>query len=136
MRPYMFTASLVAGSASPPRCRPCASCAAEPELRERIARNSERLFHGFRALGLSTRLFRPEPVIAVRCPDEMSCYAMWHALLEHGVYVNMAIPPGTPGGLCLLRCSVSAAHTSDDIDEIIALFGAVVSKAPRRVANG
>ena len=72
----------------------------------------------------------------MRCPDEMSCYAMWHALLEHGVYVNMAIPPGTPGGLCLLRCSVSAAHTSDDIDEIIALFGAVVSKAPRRVANG
>ena len=76
-------------------------------------------------------------VVAVRCQDEMSCYAMWHALLEHGVYVNMAIPPGTPGGLCLLRCSVSAAHTSEDIDEIIALFGAVVSKAPRRAAaNG
>jgi 8-amino-7-oxononanoate synthase len=61
---------------------------------------------------------------------------MWSQLLDHGVYVNMAIPPGTPGGLCLLRCSVSAAHTTADIDEIIALFGAVVSKASRRVVNG
>jgi 8-amino-7-oxononanoate synthase len=66
----------------------------------------------------------------------MSCYAMWNQLLDHGVYVNMAIPPGTPGGLCLLRCSVSAAHTTYDIDEIIALFGAVVSKGSRRVVNG
>ena len=61
---------------------------------------------------------------------------MWNALLAQGVYVNMAIPPGTPGGLCLLRCSVSAAHTISDIDEIIALFGAVVSNTPRRAANG
>ena len=110
MRPYMFTASSSPAS---------------------IATSLQAL-----RVGLSIGCSVPSPVVAVRCPDEMSCYAMWHALLEHGVYVNMAIPPGTPGGLCLLRCSVSAAHTSDDIDEIIALFGAVVSKAPRRVANG
>ena len=77
----------------------------------------------------------PSPVVAVavrtRC---RACHVARAA--RAGVYVNMAIPPGTPGGLCLLRCSVSAAHTSDDIDEIIALFAAVVSKAPRRAANG
>jgi 7-keto-8-aminopelargonate synthetase-like enzyme len=51
---------------------------------------------------------------------------MWNALLAAGVYVNIALPPGTPNKLCLLRCSVSAAHSSDDIDRIIALFGKVV----------
>ena len=52
---------------------------------------------------------------------------MWNALLEAGVYVNIALPPGTPNKLCLLRCSVSAAHSFDDIDKIIALFGKVVA---------
>jgi hypothetical protein len=28
--------------------------------------------------------------------------------------------------LCLLRCSVSAAHSFDEIDKIIAVFGDVV----------
>ena len=102
-------------------------------MRERIAANSERLFNGFRALGLVTGCGVPSPVVAVRCPDEMSRYAMWNQLLDHGVYVNMAIPR-TPGGLCLLLL-VSAAHTTDDIDEIIALFGAVVSKGSRWVVE-
>jgi 7-keto-8-aminopelargonate synthetase-like enzyme len=53
---------------------------------------------------------------------------MWNALLEAGVYVNIALPPGTPNKLCLLRCSVSAAHSFEDIDRIISLFGSVVAK--------
>ena len=53
---------------------------------------------------------------------------MWNALLKAGVYVNIALPPGTPNKLCLLRCSVSAAHTEDEIDRIIELFGAVVAQ--------
>ena len=60
------------------------------------------------------------PVIAVKCADEVSTIAMWNALLQAGVYVNIALPPGTPNKLCLLRCSVSAAHSFDDIDKIIA----------------
>jgi 7-keto-8-aminopelargonate synthetase-like enzyme len=52
---------------------------------------------------------------------------MWNALLEAGVYVNIALPPGTPNRLCLLRCSVSAAHSIDDIDRIIGLFEKVVA---------
>jgi 7-keto-8-aminopelargonate synthetase-like enzyme len=52
---------------------------------------------------------------------------MWNALLKAGVYVNIALPPGTPAKLCLLRCSVSAAHTEAEIDAIIAAFGRVVA---------
>ena len=78
------------------------------------------------------------PVIAVRCSDEPSTIAMWNALLAAGVYVNIALPPGTPGKHCLLRCSVSAAHTDADIDEIVALFGKVVAsgRPPVRAAAG
>ena len=41
--------------------------------------------------------------------------------------MNIALPPGTPGRTYLLRCSVSAAHTDEDIDRIIELFGQVVA---------
>jgi 7-keto-8-aminopelargonate synthetase-like enzyme len=133
MRPYMFTAS------SSPATIATALAAvrklqAEPERRDRLRANSERLFNGLRRLRLDLGCEQVSPVIAVKCPDESSTIAIWNALLEAGVYVNIALPPGTPGKLCLLRCSVSAAHTSADIDRIIELFGSVVSAGKEKRA--
>jgi 7-keto-8-aminopelargonate synthetase-like enzyme len=133
MRPYMFTASsspaTIATSLAALR-----KLASEPERRERLRANSERLFRGFQALGLELGCTEVSPVIAVKCPDEPSTIAMWNALLKAGVYVNIALPPGTPNRLCLLRCSVSAAHSAADIDQIIGLFGEVVAAGRQRQA--
>ncbi|MEL6506562.1 MAG: 8-amino-7-oxononanoate synthase, partial [Pseudomonadota bacterium] len=52
-------------------------------------------------------------------------FAAWNFLLENGVYVNLAIPPGTPNATSLLRLSVSAAHSAEDVDKIIAAYGAM-----------
>jgi 8-amino-7-oxononanoate synthase len=126
MRPYMFTASSSPASIATSLAA-VKKLAAEPERRDRLRANSTRLFAGFRGLGLDMGCDTVSPVIAVKCADEVSTIAMWNALLEAGVYVNIALPPGTPNKLCLLRCSVSAAHSFDDIDKIIALFGKVVA---------
>ena len=67
------------------------------------------------------------PIIAVRLPDEVSAVRAWNGLLEQGVYVNLALPPGTPNAACLLRCSVSAAHTRAQIDEVCARFARVAA---------
>jgi 7-keto-8-aminopelargonate synthetase-like enzyme len=127
MRPYMFTASsspaTVATSLAAVK-----KLAAEPWRRDRLRQNSARLYAGFKELGLDLGCDTVSPVIAVKCSDEPSTIAMWHALLAAGVYVNVALPPGTPKNLCLLRCSVSAAHSDADIDRIIALFGKVVAQ--------
>ncbi len=126
MRPYMFTASASPASVA-------TSIAAldvlekEPERRQRLWDNSQRLFDGLRALGLETGTHIVSPVIAVKMPDELTTIAKWNALFEAGVYVNMAVPPGTPNRLCLLRCSVSAAHSFDDIDRIVEIFKKVVA---------
>jgi 8-amino-7-oxononanoate synthase len=125
-RPYMFTASASPASVAT-SIAAIKKLQAEPERRERLAKNSKRLFEGFRDLGLQTGCDVASPVIAVRCPDEPSTVAMWNMLLNAGVYVNIALPPGTPGNACLLRCSVSAAHSDADIDRIIELFGEVVA---------
>ena len=126
MRPYMFTASSSPASIATSLAA-IKKLAAEPERRDRLRANSARLFAGFKGLGLDMGCDMVSPVIAVKCADEVSAIAMWNALLEAGVYVNIALPPGTPNKLCLLRCSVSAAHSFDDIDKIIALFGKVVA---------
>ena len=126
MRPYMFTASSSPASIATSLAA-VKKLAAEPERRDRLRANSTRLFAGFKALGLNMGCDTVSPVIAVKCADEVSTIAIWNALLEAGVYVNIALPPGTPNKLCLLRCSVSAAHSFDDIDKIIGLFGKVVA---------
>ncbi len=127
MRPYMFTASSSPASIATSLAA-IRKLAAEPQRRDRLRANSARLFAGFKALGLDIGCDVVSPVIAVKCADEVSTIAMWNALLEAGVYVNIALPPGTPNKLCLLRCSVSAAHSFEDIDRIISLFGSVVAK--------
>jgi 7-keto-8-aminopelargonate synthetase-like enzyme len=135
MRPYMFTASSSPASIAT-SIAAVRKLAAEPERRDKLMANSARLHKGFRELGLDMGCDEVSPVIAVKCPDEPSTLAMWNALLHAGVYVNIALPPGTPNKLCLLRCSVSAAHSFDDIDKIIELFGTVVAtRDAKAVAN-
>jgi 8-amino-7-oxononanoate synthase len=126
MRPYMFTASASPASVATSLAA-LKVLAAEPERRAKLWSNSTRLFEGFRALGLETGSDVVSPVIAVKMPDEATTIAKWNALFEAGVYVNMAIPPGTPNRLCLLRCSVSAAHSFEEIDTIISVFRDVVA---------
>ncbi len=136
MRPYMFTASSSPASIATSLAA-VRKLAAEPERRERLRVNSARLFAGFKALGLELGCDTVSPVIAVKCADEPSTVAMWNALLNAGVYVNIALPPGTPNKLCLLRCSVSAAHSFAEIDRIIELFGEVVAAGhAKQAASG
>jgi len=44
-------------------------------------------------------------------------------LLANGIYTNLMVPPATPKGLNLLRISLSAAHTPEQIDRIVQAFG-------------
>ncbi|EHP6215297.1 8-amino-7-oxononanoate synthase, partial [Escherichia coli] len=47
---------------------------------------------------------------------------IWRELISLGVYVNLILPPAAPAGITLLRCSVNAAHSREQIDAIIQAF--------------
>ena len=126
MRPYMFTASASPASVAT-SIAALKVLKAEPERRAKIWANSERLYKGLKGLGLDMGCDVVSPVVAVKMPDELTTVMKWDALFKAGVYVNMAVPPGTPNRLCLLRCSVSAAHTTEEIDRIIAIFKEAVA---------
>ena len=123
-RPYMFTASPSPASVASVHAA-LARIEADPSLRERLWANAHRLYDGLVGLGLQP-CAPASPVIAVALPDEATAAHAWNLLREAGVYVNLALPPGTPNSLCLLRSSVSAAHTFAQIDTIVARFGSVL----------
>ncbi len=121
-RPYMFTASPSPVSIATTLCA-LDIIENEPQRRERLMKNAERLQRGLMEKGFQLGLTNyVSPVVAVICPSEEAAVAMWDALLKNGVYVNLALPPGTPNKLSLLRCSASAAHTEEEIDQVIAAF--------------
>ena len=60
--------------------------------------------------------------MAVEMVDRSRTIDCWKALMEAGVYVNLVIPPASPSSNFLLRNSVSAAHSSEQIDTIISAY--------------
>lgn len=119
-RPFMFTASPSPAVMATTR-EALHQLRTRPELKETLWSNARRLYTGLQDLGFE---LGPEisPVIAVLCGDRVSALSNWNKLLEAGVYVNMMLPPATPGGASFLRCSISAAHTPDQISTIIEKF--------------
>ena len=96
-------------------------------LRKRLMRNAQKLHAGLTAIGLKIAS-ENSPVVAVVAPDPMVAVAFWRGLIEAGVYVNLALPPATPYGYSLLRASLCAAHTEEQLDEVIAIFAQVAAK--------
>ena len=130
-RAYMFTASLpssvVAGVS-----RALQLVEQQPAARWRLARHAERLYRGLAAAGFQLGP-TVSPIVSIRLPGPEVAMTFWTALLEAGIYVNLALPPATPDGKSLLRTSVSAAHSAAQIDravEAIAGIGRTLGLVP------
>ncbi|MCF8471718.1 MAG: aminotransferase class I/II-fold pyridoxal phosphate-dependent enzyme [Sphingomonadaceae bacterium] len=121
-RPYVFTASL------PPSVVACSAASIRKLMhngnkRAHLWENSKNLHQGLRDLGFQLGTPNAQSaIIAVVMPDLEKGAAMWAALLENGLYVNLARPPATPAGMTLLRCSLCAEHTSDQVADILNRF--------------
>lgn len=119
-RPYVFTASLPPATIAATRAA-LRKLAAADDLRQRLQDNAGLLHAGLTALGFRLGA-AANAVVAVLIDDKLDALRFWDHLLKHGVYVNLMVPPATPGSQSLLRCSVSAAHTPEQIDAICAAF--------------
>jgi len=119
-RPYIFTASPSPTTIAATR-QALKSLAAGDHLRKRLYENANQLHAGLRNLGYKIAA-APSPVIAVVFGSKDETLEFWENLLRLGVYVNLMIPPATPKGAFLIRCSVSAAHTPEQVNTVIEAF--------------
>ena len=123
-RPYVFTASL------PPSVVATAATSIRKlmhagDKRAHLWKNSKRLHQGLRDLGYKIATETAQSaIIAVMLPDQESAVSLWQALLEGGLYVNLARPPATPAGTYLLRCSLCAEHSDEQVGQILSIFAA------------
>ncbi|WP_324262161.1 aminotransferase class I/II-fold pyridoxal phosphate-dependent enzyme [Altererythrobacter sp. H2] len=121
-RPYVFTAAL------PPAVMASSATSIRKLMhggnkRAHLWENSRTLHAGLRGLGFQLGTEEPQSaIIAVVMPDLERGAAMWEALLREGLYVNLARPPATPANMTLLRCSLCAEHTSEQVQTILAMF--------------
>lgn len=121
-RPYVFTASL------PPSVVATAATSIRKLMhagnkRAHLWENSKILHKGLTEAGFQLGTAEPQSaIIAVIMPDLEKGAAMWEALLKEGLYVNLARPPATPANMTLLRCSLCAEHTVEQVQTIIGMF--------------
>lgn len=121
-RPYVFTASL------PPSVVATAATSIRKLMdgkakRDHLWENSKVLHKGLTDAGFQLGTETPQSaIIAVIMPDLERGAAMWEALLHEGLYVNLARPPATPANMTLLRCSLCAEHSAEQVQQIIGMF--------------
>jgi len=119
-RPYVFTASSSPSIIASTR-QALKIISTQPGLRRRLWKNANMLYQHLQELDFNVGP-EPSPIVAVRLEDKAKAFALWSGLLERGIYVNLVLPPATPDGNCLLRSSVSAGHTPEQMDNICQAF--------------
>ena len=101
----------------------------EPEHREKLWKNAKYLKEGLQKLGFDTGLSET-PIIPVIIGEEPPTMAYWRLLLDRGVYTNPVVFPATPKNRNLLRNSVMATHTIDDLNFALDMYEEVMEEIP------
>lgn len=125
-RPSIFTASL-----------PAAICAGlveafrvmreEPEHRERLWENTRRMWNGLKALGLDI-LERPSPILTVGIGHESKQPLLAVELYRAGLKCGLARYPAVPHGHAILRLTMNARHTAEDIDRTLDILATIAER--------
>ena len=93
----------------------------EPERRERLWANTERMMNGFRSCGFDIG-DAASPIIPIVVGEDMLAFKMALMLQEEGVFANPVVSPATPPGRALIRTSYMATHTDEHLDRVLEAF--------------
>lgn len=135
-RPYIFTAASAPAVIAATR-EALAKVLGGKALRERLMRHARRLYAELKRLGYTTGSDAPGPVAALVFGERDNAIAHWQGLLDAGIYTNLMIPPAAPSGKSLIRISLSAAHSDEDVGRIIAALETLAARrqpSPGRAA--
>lgn len=87
----------------------------EPERIERLWENTNYALKGFKSLGFNTGKSE-SPIIPLFIGDDIKALTLTKILLEDGVFINPVVSPAVPKEDSLIRYSLMATHTKEQID--------------------
>lgn len=132
-RPYIFTAApappVIAATREALR-----RVIAGGELRARLWRHVHRLYDELGQMGYRLGSDVPGPIAALLFDQRDAAITHWQGLLRAGIYTNLMVPPATPSGLSLVRISLSAAHSDEDISQMLDALQALAPPVRARIA--
>ena len=96
----------------------------EPERMTQLWRNTQRMKEGLLSLGFNLG-DSETPILPVYCRDMMTAFRLCKRLEEEGIFVNPIVPPAVPPSRELIRISLMATHTDEQIDFALDKLGSV-----------
>jgi 7-keto-8-aminopelargonate synthetase and related enzymes len=99
----------------------------EPERIKHLWDVTEMALNGFKQMGFDTGKTE-SPIIPLFIRDDYKALKMTHMLLDEGVFVNPVLPPGVPKEDSLIRFSLMATHTFDQVQRALEKIEVVSKK--------
>ncbi len=99
----------------------------EPERIQQLWDNARRMSTGLSSLGYNLGVSQT-PILPVFVGEDLTCFKMCRMLQDEGVFVNPVVSPAVEPGQSLLRVSLMATQTFDQIDIALDKFNIVGKK--------
>jgi 8-amino-7-oxononanoate synthase len=90
----------------------------EPERIENLWKVTNHAMNGFRSAGFDTGKSE-SPIIPLFIRDNIKALQLTRILLADGVFVNPVVSPAVPKEDALIRFSLMATHTTEQVDEAV-----------------
>lgn len=112
-RSYIFTASITPASTAA-ALKAIDIMIAEPERQQHLWDLTNYALEGFRSMGFEIGN-TSTPIIPLFIRDDFKTFAITHDLLEDGVFVNPVVSPAVAPQDTLIRFSLMATHTKEQV---------------------
>jgi 7-keto-8-aminopelargonate synthetase-like enzyme len=93
----------------------------EPERIAHLWKNTKRMKNALIEMGFDLG-GTETPILPVCIGDDMICFKMCRMLQDEGVFVNPVVSPAVEPGNSLMRVSLMATHTEEQIDRACEKF--------------
>ncbi|HEX9400762.1 MAG TPA: pyridoxal phosphate-dependent aminotransferase family protein [Anaeromyxobacter sp.] len=90
----------------------------EPARRRKLWDTTRRFLHAVRGMGFDAGNSQT-PIVPITVGSIERTFEMWKGLTDAGVFVNVVLPPAVPAGSCLIRMTLTASHTDQQIDRVL-----------------
>ena len=119
-RPLIFTASMPPAAAGA-TLKALEIIETEPERRRHLLKIAARFRNGLRERGFKVNE-GITPIIPVLVGDMTQTFYACKLLFDAGVYVNPVVAPAVPPDATMIRTSLTATHTEEQVDQALERF--------------
>lgn len=99
----------------------------EPERIKHLWDITHYALSGFKSMGFDTGVSET-PIIPLFIRNDIKALQMTQMLLENGVFVNPVVSPAVPKEDCLIRFSLMATHTKEQVEIALEKIGTIGKK--------